>query len=339
MTTSLRKAFRPLLVALAAAALLPVGAPAVADESADGPAQRGTNTARKILADRVAIGAYVDGMQDEPGRLDSFERMIAAKADIASYYYGFGDVFPAAAERRLSDGGRRKLLLSWDMGPTRFTEWSSGQHDPYLDQIAAAARSYPNKVYVRPWPEMNGDWQTFQPTADGGRLHGGTYAQFKSAWRYVVTYLRTHGATNLRWVFNPTADTYGETTPVQAIWPGKRYVDVLGLDGFNWGADNLWGRWTSFSAIFRTQYAKLTALHPRAPVWICEVASKEPRVADGAPVDRTRDKAAWVRSMFNHRGMPRIKALIWFHAKKERDWRVNSSPGVVNAFRAAVGSR
>ena len=187
------------------------------------------------LAERVQVGAYVDGMQDDPARLAAWEAEVGGRAEIASYYYGYGDVFPARTERVFSDGGNRKVLLSWDMGPTRFTEWSAGDHDAYLDQIAAAARAYPHEAYVRPWPEMNGDWQTFQPTADGRRVHGGTYAEFRQAWRYVVTYLRNRGADNLRWVFNPTADTYAETTPVSRIWPGAAYVDVLGLDGFNWG--------------------------------------------------------------------------------------------------------
>lgn len=332
-----RMAPLPLLVSLTLSLALPLGS-GIGRVDTSSPVARVSDTRSRVLADRVQIGAFVKGMQAEPGRLDGFERMIGARVDIASYYYGFGDVFPAQPERRLSDGGRRTILLSWDMGPTRFSEWSHGQHDRYLDRIARAARNYPNPVYVRPWPEMNGDWQSFQPTPDGRRPNGGTYQQFKDAWRHVVTYLRARGASNLRWVFNPTADTYGETTPARAIWPGRRYVDVLGMDGFNWGTDEAWGRWRTFPDIFRTQYAKLTALHPTAPVWICETASKEPQAHDGAPVDRAHDKASWVRNMLSFRGMPRLKALVWFQAKKERDWRINSSRGSLKAFRSAIHS-
>ncbi len=292
--------------------------------------------AARPLVDRVEFGAFVEGMQDDPSRLRAFESKIGQRARIASYYYGYGDVFPAAPERLFADGGRRKVLVSWDMGPTRFAEWSSGQHDAYLDQIAAAASTYPHTLYVRPWPEMNGDWQTFQPTADGAQPHGGTYREFTQAWRYVVTYLQSRGADNLRWVFNPTADTYAETTRVKAIWPGAAYVDVLGLDGFNWGKDSSWGRWRSFRQIFQRQYRKLTALHPRAPVWICEVSSKEPRVNDGAPTSRAHDKASWVQKMLANRSMPRIKALIWFNADKERDWRVDSSRDALRAVRRGL---
>jgi beta-mannanase len=180
---------------------------------------------------------------------------------------------------------------------------------------------------------MNGDWQTFQPTASGDRAHAGTYAEFVAAWRHVVGYTRAAGATNLKWVFNPTADTYTGTTPVSAIWPGREYVDVLGLDGFNWGRDSRWGRWRSFKNIFATQYQRLTALHPTAPVWICEFGSKEPKVRDGAPADPTRSKADWLRQALTTRAFPRVRMLIYFHADKERDWRVNSSRSALRTVR------
>ena len=288
------------------------------------------------LAERVQFGAFVDGMQADPSALEEFENLIGRDTDIASYYYGYGDIFPGPTEVEFSADGTREVLVSWDMGATRFTEWSSGSHDAYLDQIAAAARTYPHLLYVRPWPEMNGDWQEFQPTPSGDRPYGGTYQEFKVAWRYVVTYLRQHGADNLRWVFNPTADTYAETTPVARIWPGSAYVDVLGLDGFNWGDSPNGLRWRTFEDIFAKQYANLVRLSPGLPVWICETASKEPAADDGAPADLRRSKAVWITRMLASRAMPKVAAVIWFHEDKERDWRVNSSPGSLAALRAAL---
>jgi hypothetical protein len=322
---------------LVVAALLTV-LPGAAAGQASSPTASGRTTARP-LAERVQLGTYADGMGGDPSRLAEWEAEVGGRAEIASHYYGFGDVFPSQIERQLSDRGTRKVLLAWNMGPTRFTEWSSGDHDDYLDRIAAAARAYPYLVYVRPWPEMNGDWQNFQPTADGSRPYGGTYRQFKLAWRHVVTYLRNHGADNLRWVFNPDAATHPGTTPVSRIWPGSAYVDVLGLDGFNWGRDASWGRWLSFASIFRGQYDRLTALDPRAPVWICEVSSKEPEKNDGAPADPDHTKAAWIRGMLDYEGMPRLRAVVWFDADKERDWRATSSLGSQRAWQRAMSTR
>ena len=301
------------------------------------PAQAGARgNSRAPLGERVTFGAYVDGMTHQPSMLDDFEEMVGHDAGIASYYWGFGDVFPGETELQFADGGRREVLLSWDMGPTRFAEWTAGDHDAYLDTLVAAALDYPYDVHVRPWPEMNGDWQDFQPTAAGEKRYGGSYREFKAAWRYVVTYFRSRGADNVRWVFNPTTDVYAETTPVGKIWPGRRYVDVLGLDGFNWGRDHAWGRWLGFEKIFAPQYRRLTRLHPRAPVWVCEVGSKEPRVDDGAPVDHTSSKGRWVRQALSTTRFRRIEAVVWFQAHKERDWRVQSSSGSLRALRSGL---
>jgi hypothetical protein len=77
-----------------------------------------TGRVARPLAERVQVGAYVDGMQDDPARLAAWEAEVGGRAEIASYYYGYGDVFPARTERMFSDGGTRKVLLSWDMGAT-----------------------------------------------------------------------------------------------------------------------------------------------------------------------------------------------------------------------------
>jgi mannan endo-1,4-beta-mannosidase len=285
----------------------------------------------------VRFGAYVQGMQEDPAAFSDFESMVGRPMSIASYFYGFGDVFPGPTELGFADGGRRDVLLSWDMGPTRFRQWARGRYDGYLREIARAAHAYPYPLYVRPWPEMNGDWQPFQPTQQGHREYGGTYRQFVLAWRHVVTFTRKHGARNIRWVFNPTADTYRQTTRVDRIWPGHHYVDVLGLDGYNWGSGGTFGRWQSFHDIFAQQYHRLTRLDRRLPVWICEFGSKEPLVDDGAPVDPQHSKAAWLRDALSARRMPQLRAMVYFQADKERDWRVDSSDDALLAARQGLG--
>ncbi len=296
-----------------------------------------TLTAAQGVPESVLFGAYVDPMMTDPRSLDRFEQLVHARTRVASYYYGYGDVFPGPLERRFADRGRRRILVSWHLDVARYGAWARGRHDRYLAQVAAAAAAYPRVIYVRPWAEMNGDWHEFQPTAEGDKRYGGTYRQFKSAWRHVVTYMRRHGATNIRWVFNPAADVYPGTTPVRAIWPGERYVDVLGIDGYNWGRDSGWGRWRSYRRIFTPMYQRLTRLHTTAPVWICEFGSKEPQADDGAPVDRGHSKATWIRNAFSYRGFPRVRAMVYFHVRKERDWRLNSSQQALAATRRALG--
>lgn len=224
------------------------------------------------------------------------------------------------------------------MGATRFTDWSAGKHDDYLRTIGQQAAAYPFPIYVRPWPEMNGDWQSFQPTASGEKVHGGTPAQFIAAWRYVVDKVRANGGSNIKWVFNPYAATYAGTTDVRTIWPGSPYVDVLGIDGYNWGGGP--APWQSFDTIFKPMYDIVTSLDATMPVWICEFGSREPTKNDGVAIDSSHSKADWIRDAMTTTAFPRIQALVWFNEQKERDWRVDSSAASLTEMRtqlAAIG--
>jgi mannan endo-1,4-beta-mannosidase len=293
-------------------------------------------TAADAATPNLALGAYVGS--DSAGALTSFERTLGAHVAIASSFRGWGDVFPDQAQRQQAATGHT-LLVAWDLGATRatrFATFTDGSHDGYLAQEAAAARSFGKPLYIRPWAEMNGDWVPFQPTARGDRPAGGTYAQFVSAWRYLVTFFRRHGATNVRWVFNPTTDTYAQTTAVSRIWPGTAYVDVLGLDGYNWGNGGVL-RWRSFADIYTVQYRRLIALAPRLPVWVCEFGSKANNENDGAPIDPRHSKASWYAGMLGFvRSATHIRALVLFNVRKERDWRLQSTPGVLTTIRATA---
>jgi hypothetical protein len=323
--------FTAVLAVLAVLAGLALAAP-VSVASAATPSSARAKTA----APPYALGAFACCDSGSSTGVQQFESVLGSRVAIASSFRGWGDIFPSWGEVADSDSGHT-LLVAWDLGDTadtRFTTFTSGAHDGYLSAEASAAAAYGKPLYLRPWAEMNGDWTAFQPTADGSRPAGGTPAQFIAAWRYLVTFFRTHGATNVRWVFNPTTDTYPATTPVSAIWPGSAYVDVLGLDGYNWGTGG-WFTWRSFSDIYTTQYRNLVALDPAAPVWVCEFASKEPTEDDGAPVDPQHSKATWYRDMLSWMSTvgTNVRALVMFDIRKERDWRLASDPAAVRVMR------
>lgn len=287
----------------------------------------------------LLFGAYASGYSGSGSQLPQFESQLGSKVAIASSFRGWGDIFPDPAQKQDAATGHR-LLIAWDLGSTaatRFTTFTSHAHDRYLGRAAAAARAFGKTFYVRPWAEMNGDWSAFQPTPNGARPAGGTYPQFVAAWRYVVRYFRGHGASNVRWVFNPTTDTYAETTPAKAIWPGRSYVDVLGLDGYNWGTGGIF-TWRTFSQIYAAQYRHLIALAPYKPVWICEFGSKEPAVDDGAPVDATHTKAQWYADALTYlrTTATHVKAAVLFDVHKERDWRVASDAAALRVVGGAA---
>jgi mannan endo-1,4-beta-mannosidase len=276
-------------------------------------------------------------MDGNPSVLNSFDQSIGHTSTVASIFRGYGSTFPSAGDVALTNSGQRSLLVAWYLNEGgNFASYTSGAQNSYLDQEAATAKAYGRPVYIRPWAEMNGDWQDFQPTPSGTKVRGGTPAQFIAAWRYVVNRFRADGATNVRWVFNPTAD-YTALPAVNTIWPGAAYVDVLGLDGYNFGTGG-GSHWMSFTDVFSTQYNKLVALDPAAPVWICEFASKEPQLNDGAPVDPTHSKAQWYQAALASTGFTHVNTLVFFDENKERAWKLNSSAATLTAVRNGIRS-
>ena len=256
------------------------------------------------------FGAAVDDLPAGRARLPALEAELGRPVDIASTYVDWSYVFPGANERWMAAGGKRKVLLSWEPWRIRFSEVTSHRRDSYLQAVANAMRTFPFDLYVRPWPELNGDWSTWQPTPDGAKKDGGTPAEFVAAWRYVVSFFRARGIRNLKFVFNVDASTGPSSTPVRSIWPGSAYVDVLGIDGFNWGD----GGRRSFREVFAPMYAILTRLDPNLPVWIAEFGC-----APGPA------RPAWLAEMMTTRAFPRLRAVVYFDVKARVDWRLDSA--------------
>ena len=118
----------------------------------------------------------------------------------------------------------------------------------------------------------------------------------------------------MKWVWSPVARF---SLPINTSeYPGDRYVDVLGLSGFNGGTALPWTGWRSFASLFDPSLATLHQLAPGKPVQISEVGSAE---AGG-------NKAFWIARMFaDLHAHPQVTSVIWFDLRKQTDWRISSS--------------
>lgn len=200
-----------------------------------------------------------------------------------------------------------------------FTDASiaNGAHDDFIWHWAKMMKRFHKKIYIRPMDEMNGNWFPW-----GGTVNHNSPRLFKLAWRHIVDVARGAGAHNLRWVWCPLAEDVPnvKSNHFERYYPGRSYVDVLGLDGYNWGAGSQWaGGWRSFKKIFKRPYKRIIKLGHQ-PVWLPEVSSS----SDGG------DKNKWVRDMWRVASRwKRIKAIVWFDENKEQDW---SAVGAASAF-------
>jgi endoglucanase len=244
-----------------------------------------------------------------------FEALINRRLDFVSTFVAWEEPFPNGGHALDRDAGRTPLL-AWD-GRSDLAAIHRGRWDGLLRQRAADCRDYGAPIYIRWAAEFNGEWNPCY----------GRRRDFVRAWRHIVKTFHASGATNVRWVWCPfaTAGVRTAASDWQGYYPGDRFVDWVGMDGYNWGTTRSWSRWQSFEEIFAPLYA---AYAGRKPLMICEVASAE----------RGGDKPAWIRDMGAAlRGrLSKVKGLVWFECDKETDWRINSSPAALAAFRSVL---
>jgi len=196
----------------------------------------------------------------------------------------------------------------------------AGSLDDYLRDYARSAKTYGGPVWLRPFHEMNGRWYPW-----GGTVNGNTPEKCVAAWRHVRTIFREEGATNVLFVWSPNADSVPNTraNQIKEYWPGEEYVDIIGLDGFNFGAGKGMS-WRSFEKIYTAPYREVCKLSSTKPIIVAEIGC----TAEGG------DKAAWIAAMFKVIPVkfPRMVGVVWFNADKDRDWRVDSSSASRQAF-------
>jgi endoglucanase len=275
------------------------------------------HTALPISQRGTLIGAYTHGgvwTGMEP--FHQLEVSLGRRMDIVHWYSNWDNEFEAKLVVAAVEGGRLPMI-SWQSHNRSFESILAGHYDGYIQRWAIAAKDYGQAVYLRPFPEMNGFWTSWH----------GEPEKLIATWRHIVTIFRAEGATNVYWVWSPNVmdEPTIESNKLERYYPGTDYVDILALDGYNWGTLRPYTAWESFEEIFAEPYARLTALGPQ-PIWIAEIASTE----------HGGNKAEWIRNMFASTAFPRLEALVWFDENKETDWRIQSSDPALLAFREGL---
>lgn len=261
-----------------------------------------------------------------PGDLDevnAFERLARAHAGIVMWFadWAHNKHFDAAQARAVAERGSTPEVTwePWnafdgvDQPRYRLARIIAGDYDAHIARWAREIAAYGDPVRLRFGQEMNGRWYPWAEQANGNRP-----GEFVRAWRRVHAIFGAAGADNVTWIWAPVA---GAARP--GLYPGPRFVDVVGVSGFNGGSILFRREWRSFAAAFGPTLDYLHALAPRKPIALTEIASTE---TGGS-------KAAWIDGMFDEIDRrPYIRAIVWFNLRKETDWRIESSPDARQAF-------
>jgi hypothetical protein len=230
------------------------------------------------------------------------------------------------------EGEREVMVPGWQI--------MAGRYDGYLRGFAREARKWGRPLLVRFGHEMNLDryhWGT-----DRASYGPKSPELYKGMFRRVVDLFRQEGATNVLWVFCPNAESVPNESHdpafawnrAAAYYPGDGYVDLLGMDGYNWGASRTkerhgWqSRWQSFADIFGPLYKELRVLAPARPIIVFETAS----VKEGGDRDR------WIEEALETAKKWRLAGIVWFHVNKDEDWRLRKGEKAVTAVRQGFSS-
>lgn len=277
----------------------------------------------KVLLAHCAIGAFVNGISN----LNHFQKVIGKKLAVVLSYVHWFDHFPQDEIAAVAANGSIPLL-TWEPWVTHecgaLCALAAGAYESYIKDFLLAAKKWGQPILLRFGHEMNGNWYPWDG-AHNGEVEAGE--RYKKAWLYLYNVKQELGANNVSLVWTPNNRNIPEAdwNEIANYYPGDEYVDWVGMDGYNWG----YSAWESFDQVFGPIYDRLALLTDK-PIMIGEFSSAE----------QGGDKAAWITEALAsfQAKYPRIKLFCWFNINKERDWRIDSSPSSVAAFREIISN-
>jgi hypothetical protein len=259
-------------------------------------------------------------------------KTLGGRLDVLNVYDAFSSVRPLPIDLlHAADAAGLIPEITWepwdpDHGVNQplysLAEIAGGRYDAYVTQWARAAAAYPGRLLLRFAHEMNGTWY---PWAVG--VAGSTPDDYVAAYRRVRRIFDDAGAKRVQWVWSPNVILGGNSDVIRRSFPGEQFVDIIGVDGYNWGTDN-GHHWQQPADLFGATLNLVGSIAPHKPVWINEVGC----------ADKGGDKAAWITELGKFLTTTSVRGLVWFNVGDpgEPDWRLTATPQTTAAAKAVL---
>lgn len=296
---------------------------------------------------RPMAGAWLGSWPTEGNPvIKEFEKDTGVRLDLVDVYLDwFTPVANVTHSLRHIAGTGALPILTWEaqtittkdiVAGTRMLPLRDGRTlsiDKYVDEFAAgvcrSAQVTQQPVLIRMLHEMNGNWFAWGISYEKGGKRPNTEASYKQAWVKLHDEFANRCGDDVRFIWAMNHFNVGSGTTFMGTYPGDDYVDLVGIDGYNWGSKASWG-WQDFYAIFQEGLCTLEAETDK-PILIAEVGSSE---AGG-------DKPRWISDLLaNIEARERLRGFVWLnHAKYEvqidgqMDWPIDSTAPSLQAFR------
>ncbi|MDQ7818743.1 MAG: glycosyl hydrolase [Melioribacteraceae bacterium] len=274
---------------------------------------------RILSPDKLLLGAYDDKVSDTFQPIVDLEDSIKTVFPIIHIYTAWGSKrdqqFPSGELNAIYSIGSLPMI-TWEPWLTDFDKdlmpglpdkqfrdneglkaIARGVYDSYINKWASDAKSFNKLFFLRLAHEMNDPYrypwgpQNNQPE------------DFIAAWKYIVNRFKMIGADNVIWVWSPHP-AYGR---FEEYYPGREFVDWIGVGTLNYGTVAPWSKWWTFDEIFAKHYEVLAQYNK--PIIISEFGS----LAVGG------DRSKWFEEALKDFDVkyPSVKALIFFHCSSD----------------------
>lgn len=244
-----------------------------------------------------------------------FASVAGRKPNITVYYSPWGTSFRARFATAAARAGA-VVLVQMQPWHASLAGIAAGRWDRYLRRFAGQVRHYGGPVVLSFAAEANGRWYPW------GWQHASA-AQWVAAWRHVVTVFRAADAINVTWLWDVSGRSRS-TGPIRNWWPGPRYVDWIGVDGY------YFTRADRFETVLGSTVQSVRTF-TRKPILVSEVG-----------IGPRAGQAAKLPGLFAGLRRDHLLGLIWFDVAQHQglyhqNWRLDSQAAVA-AFRAGVRS-
>lgn len=269
--------------------------------------------------DGVFIGAFCPGVPQNIEIMYEFEKLIGKKVAQIMWYLDWESTFPIKDCNKILEHNAVPHIVwePWyfkDPDKIKLKDILSGKYDSYIKKWAHGAKDYDDIIFLRWGHEFNGDWYPWSLAQNNMDP-----ALYVSTYRHIHNLFDEVGADNVKWIWCPNNVSVPAVSwnDYIASYPGDKYVDWIGLDGYNFGTTQQTSVWKSFDAIYYNIYRHLIIKGFKKPIMIAEFGCAE----------RGGNKAKWFEELHEilRQKYLRIKSIIFFNIAKEADWRVKSS--------------
>ncbi len=293
------------------------------------------------------IGKQLTGEQPpwDMGAASKFEEMAGKKLSILNFSAPFANCPASGGSCSFYNFPVNEMNAIRSHGAIPFYSWASqsipstrtepdfqlsdviaGTYDSYIRKFAEAAKAWGHPFFLRFNWEMNGGWF---PWSEG--VNGNKSGEYVAAWRHVHDIFTAVGATNATWVWCPNIDPTNDFQNLESLYPGDKYVDWTGLDGYNWGTNPAKpDRWRSFDQLYKSTYDTITnTVAPSKPLMISEIGSTE---IGGSKASWIQDALAKIPTSY-----PKIRGVLWFEQFDDgMDWPIETSSSATSAFATGI---